>query len=47
MVPISLRAPDGGIHTDLKTAFNMAYARGRFERRLDYGNVSLIPAPPE
>jgi hypothetical protein len=45
MVPVPLRPPDGEIQTDLKAAFDMAYARGRFERRLDYRDVSSIPVP--
>ncbi len=42
-LPIPLLAPDADVHVSLSNALNVAYARGRYERSVDY---SKPPPPP-
>ncbi|HZL34713.1 MAG TPA: DUF4058 family protein [Tepidisphaeraceae bacterium] len=44
-IPIPLRAPDADIGVSLKAALDLAYARGRFDRRLKYSQPTVVPMP--
>ena len=46
-VPVPLRAPDPDVPLDLAAAFQMAYERGRYARRLSFANPPSAPLAPE